>query len=172
MPSKEGETCDTDERRVILKRARGPFKIKPTDSTTDMNIPTSENALLIRTDFADQNAWEKLTDIVREPGDMFIFNMEIVDDRANSGATVEQLMGALSEDYPHSFIMVADTAAMSQPDFPLLVVDLAEERGRQFRAVAAQAASIDNNLSIANMGFDEFVGMADESGVFRGIPEM
>jgi len=137
-----------------------------------MNIPTTENALLVRTDFSDQSAWERLTATVREPGDIFIFDMEIVDDRANSGATVEQLMGALPEDYPHSFIVVADTAAISQPDQPLLVVDLLEERGRQFRAVAAQIASVDSNLSIANMGFEEFAGMADESGVFRGIPGM
>jgi len=50
-------------------------------------------------------------------------------------------------------------------------VDLFEERGRQFRAVAAQVASIDNNLSIANMGFQEFAELVDDAGVFRGIPE-
>jgi hypothetical protein len=137
-----------------------------------MNIPTSENALLIRTDFSDQRAWKKLTAAVSEPADPFIFTMEIVDDRANSGATVEQLMAALPEDYPHSFIVVADSLSISQPDHPLLVVDLLEERGRQFRAVAAQIASIDNNLSIANMGFEEFAGAVNKGGVFRGFPEM
>jgi hypothetical protein len=137
-----------------------------------MNIPTTENALLIRTDFSNDHEWGRLTTIVREPADPFMFNMEIVDDRANSSATVDQLMGALPEDYPHSFMVVADTASMSQPDYPLLVVDLLEERGRQFRTVAAQLASIDNNLSIANMGFEEFAGLVDESGVFRGIPGM
>jgi hypothetical protein len=98
--------------------------------------------------------------------------MQIVDDSANNGATVEQLMASLAEDYPHSFMVVADGHAISQPDYPLLVVDLLEQRGRQFRAVAARVASIDNNLSIANMGFEEFVGLVDESGVFRGIPGM
>src|SRR6266581_3317406 len=111
-----------------------------------MNIPTTENALLIRTDFSDQSAWKRLAAAVREPEDPFTFNMEIVDDRANSGATVERLMGALPEDYPHSFMVVADSVSISQPDHPLLIVDLSEERGRQFRAVAAQVASIDNNL--------------------------
>ena len=87
-----------------------------------------------------------------------VADFRIVDDRANCGATVEQLMGALAEDYPHSFMVVADGVAVSKPDHPLLVVDLLEERGRKFRAVAAQVASIDNNLSIANMGFEEFGG--------------
>jgi hypothetical protein len=136
-----------------------------------MNIPSSENALLIRTDFSDQSAWTKLKTAVSEPGDPFVFAMEVVDDRANSGVTVEQLMEALPEDYLHSFLVVADSASISESDFPLLVVDLAEERGRQFRAVAAQVASIDNNLSIANMGFEEFADAVDDGGVFRGFPE-
>ena len=137
-----------------------------------MKIPSSENALLIRTDFSDQNAWKKLQGAVGSPEEPFMFNMDTVDDRANSGATIDQVMEALPEEYPHSFIVVADAAAMSQPDYPLLVVDLMEERGRQFRAIATQIASIENNLSIANMGFAEFAEMADEKGVFRGIPEM
>jgi hypothetical protein len=136
-----------------------------------MNIPTSENALLVRTDFSDQSAWEKLTAAASEPTSPFIFTMEIVDDRANSGATVEQLMAALPEDYSHSFVVVADSVSISQPDYPLVVVDLLEERGRQFRAAAAQVASIDNNLAMANMGFEEFAGAVDTAGVFRGFPE-
>jgi hypothetical protein len=137
-----------------------------------MNIPTSENALLIRTDFSDQGAWDELIAAAREPADVFIFNMEVVDDRANSGMTVEQIMEALPESYPHSFIVVADGPAISQPDYPLLVVDLLEERGQQFRAVAAVISQIDNNLSVANMGFEEFAGLVDEGGVFRGMDGM
>jgi len=52
-----------------------------------------------------------------------MFNMDTVDDRANSGATIDQLMEALPAEYPHSFMVVADTAAMSQPDYPLRATD-------------------------------------------------
>jgi hypothetical protein len=137
-----------------------------------MKIPLSEHALLVRTDFSDPSAWQKLLTAVRNPADPFIFNMEIVDDRANSGATVEQLLRALPEAYPHSFMVVADSMAVSQPEHPLVVVDLYVERGRQFRAVAAQIAPIDNNLSIANMDFEEFAELVDDAGVFRGIPDV
>ena len=137
-----------------------------------MSIPTSENALLIRTDFSDQSAWDRLIAAAREPGDIFMFNMEVVDDRTNSSMTLEQLMAALPEGYPHSFMVVADSVAISQPDHPLLVVDLGAERGRQFRAVAAVISQIDSNLSIANMGFEEFAGLVDAGGVFRGMEGM
>jgi hypothetical protein len=129
----------------------------------------TENALFIRTDFSDQTAWKSLAKAVSEPDDPFMFNMEVVEDREYSGATVEQLMAALPQGYPHSFIVVADGVAVSEPDYPLLVVDLQVERGRQFRSAAAQVASIDNNLAIGNMGFEEFAGLVDDTGVFRGL---
>ncbi|MDB6067989.1 MAG: hypothetical protein JWR26_4197 [Pedosphaera sp.] len=136
-----------------------------------INIPTTEHPLIIRTDFSTQASWDDLTDEVQEPADPFVFNMEFLDDRANEGATVKQLMAALPEDYPHSFLVVADKLANTQPDHPLLVVDLLEEPGNKFRAIATQVAAIENNLSTANMGFDEFAEAVDETGVFRGLPE-
>jgi len=48
---------------------------------------------------------------------------------------------------------------------------LYEGSGREFRAVPSQIQAIENNLSIANMDFEEFAESADESGVFRGFPE-
>lgn len=137
-----------------------------------MSLPTSENALLIRTDFSDQPAWDSLIGAAREPDDIFMFNLEVVDDRANDGRTVEQLMAALPEDYPQSFLVVADSVAIAQPDHPLLVVDLGEERGRPFRAVAAVISQVDSNLSTANLGFEEFAGLVDAGGVFRGMEGM
>jgi hypothetical protein len=135
-----------------------------------MITPTTENALLIRTDFSDQAGWDALLEVASNPADPFIFNMEVIDDRKNDGMTVDMLMAALPQDYQQSFIIVADGIAISQADHPLLVVDLLTERGRQFRAIAAEVATIDSNLSIANMGFEEFAEFVDGSGVFRGIP--
>ena len=87
----------------------------------------------------DQSAWEELTTVVREPAEPGFFNIEILDDCENAGATVEKLMGALVGGYEHSFMVVADGVSISQPDHPLLVVDLVVERGRQFRAAAHAA---------------------------------
>jgi hypothetical protein len=59
--------------------------------------------------------------------------------------------------------------AVLQPDHPLLVIDLQGEPGREFRAIPSQIQAIENNLSIANMGFEEFAEAVDASGVFRGF---
>ncbi len=135
-------------------------------------LPSSENALLIRTDFTDPNAWEHLTSIVQEPSDLFIFNMEVVDDASFSGKSVQDLVSSLPVDYPHSFIAVVDSIAISKDDHPVLLVDVEEEPGRSFRSIASQVPSIDNNLSISNMGFEEFLELVDENGVFRGLGDI
>ena len=135
-------------------------------------IPITESALIIRTDFSKEAAWESIATAIQNPPDPFVFNMEFLTDREYDGATVEQLMKALPEDYPHSFMVIVDKVATSQPDHPLLVIDLLEQPGREFRALPSQVASIENNLSIANMGFEEFADSVDESGIFSGFPEM
>jgi hypothetical protein len=135
-------------------------------------IPTTANAQVIRTDFSDQTAWEKLTTNLQNPAEPFIFNLEILDDQEHNSATVEQLMAALPQDYSHSFLVIADSTAISQPDYPLLIIDLREEAGRQFRAITAEVPSIENNLSIANMDFTDFSSAVDADGIFRGFPEI
>ncbi len=135
-----------------------------------MNLPASENALLLRTDFTHPTAWQELLAAAREPEEPFGFYLEVLDDPAHSGWTPEQVRAALPEDYGHSFIVLADQMAMAAPGHPVLVVDLFDEPGRRFRAAANQIAAIDSNLSIGNLSFEEFAEQVDESAVFRGFP--
>ena len=59
---------------------------------------------------------------------------------------------------------------MTHPDHALLVLDLLEESaGGEFRAVPSAVQSIENNLSIGNMDFDDFATAAGDDGVFRGF---
>jgi hypothetical protein len=132
-------------------------------------LPESEIALIVRTDFSDEVAWEKTVSEAQNPADPFVFNMEFVDDHEYDGATVEQLIKLLPADFPHAILFVADKTTISHPERPILVVDLAEQRGQTFRSLPAEIASIENNLSIGNMGFEEFSDSADEHGIFRGF---
>jgi hypothetical protein len=69
-----------------------------------------------------------------------------------------------------TFLFVVDRASITDPDFPVLVIDLHESRGRSFRAIPTQIQSIENNLSIANMDFEEFAEAVGRDGIFRGFP--
>jgi len=135
-------------------------------------IPETENPLVLRTDFSNQAAWERICAIIRKPVGVFGFraNVEFVDDVEFAGIAKDQLVELLPKDYSHSFITVVDQTAISLPDHPLLIVDLYEKSGHEFRAIPSTIQGIENNLSIANMDFEEFAESVDESGVFRGFP--
>jgi hypothetical protein len=128
--------------------------------------------MVLRTDFSDQSAWESVRDAIREPvrpfggfpGDEFCASVEFVDDVAYQDITKEQLLGIV-QDYDHSFIILVDQTTISLPEFPLLVVDLREEPGREFRAIPSQIGIVEANLSLANMDFHEFADFVDEDGV-------
>jgi len=135
-------------------------------------LPITENPLILRTDFSDQAVWERICKVIREPVSVFRFraNVELVDDAAYEDITKDQLMELIPNDYSHSFIILVDRTAISHPDQPLLVIDLYERSGREFRAIPLQIQGIENNLSIANMDFEEFADSVDGDGVFRGFP--
>jgi hypothetical protein len=136
-------------------------------------IPETENPLVLRTDFSSQATWERICEIIQKPVGVFRFraNVGFVDDIEYADITKDQLLELFPKDYSHSFIIVVDRTAISLPDHPLLIVDLYERSARDFRAIPSQIQGIENNLSIANMDFEELAESVDESGVFRGFPE-
>ena len=137
-------------------------------------IPNTEHALVLRTDFSNQAAWDSICAAIRRPDDVyhFIAYVDFLDDQAYSGINTDQLMELIPKDYNQSFIIVVDETAISHPEHPLLIIDLFEETtGNEFRALPAQIQAIENNLSIGNMDFEEFAEAVDEDGIFRGFPE-
>ena len=137
-----------------------------------MKIPKSENALVVRTDFSDQAAWKKICEMIRKPVGLFRFraNVEFFDDPTMDSLTASQVLALLPEQYEHTFIFVVDQDTIRHPEHPVLVVDLYDQPGRVFRSLPREIQGIENNLSIANMDFDEFASRVDNDGVFRGFP--
>jgi len=133
----------------------------------------SYRALVIRTEFENQQAWEAICKLIRAPvpapGDTFYANVELLEDDGFRDLSKEDLLPRVPAGYPHSFVFVVDREAVSNPEFPTLVVDLRRERGRVFRAIPSTIQSIENNLSITNMVFFEFANAVDADGVFRGF---
>lgn len=57
---------------------------------------------------------------------------------------------------------------MTHPDWPVLCLDVSAPE-QMFRVIPSELWSVENNLSLANMDFDEFAGAAHADGVFRGF---
>lgn len=97
-------------------------------------------------------------------------SVEFIAEPEYEGITKDHVLSLGSRDYPHNFIILVDRAAISQPDMPLLLIDLSDEPGREFRAVPSQIRGIEVNLTLANMSFFEFADHVDSDGIFRGFP--
>ena len=135
------------------------------------NIPETENSLVLRTDFSDDDAWESMCAAIRKPVGQFQAYVDCVSDPAFDRLGVEQLRSLLAENSGHTFLFVVDHTALSQPDHPILVVDLYTEPGRTFRVIPSEMWGVENNLSLANMDFVDFAEAVDPDGIFRGFPE-
>jgi len=141
-------------------------------------LPRTENALVVRTDFSDAAAWDAVCRAIQEPvgEDEFRAYVDFLSDPGYDGLSPEQLRGIFPGRYDHSFIFLVDRVALTHPEHPILVVDLHEEgpepeqeAGRPFRVVPSEVWGIENNLSIANMDFADFANAVDQYGVFRGF---
>ena len=145
-------------------------------------LPRTENALLVRTKFASDEAWMALRGTIEEPTprDGFRAYVDFLSDPQYDGADAEALTKLSPGD--STFFLIADDATFADEERPVLVVNLFSDpsiddnpdfanRGDSFRAVASVLWSVENNLSLGNMGFEEFVAALDSAGVFRGFRE-
>jgi hypothetical protein len=132
-------------------------------------IPTTNESLVLRTDFSTEAVWKALCEAIAAPVGEFRAYVEFVSDAEYEAAPIDALMKAASPN--RSFMFVVDRLAIESPDHPVLVVDLTGEPGRSFRVVPQEMWSVENNLSLANMGFEEFADAVDDEGVFRGFAD-
>ncbi len=135
-------------------------------------IPKSKEALVIRTDYSSQPKWIELRALIEAPIGDFRAHVDFVDDPELDGLDEVDLIERLPEDFTSTFMIVADGETFSNPERPLLIVDLREEIGRTFRAIPTTIQSIENNLSISNMDFEEFADATDSDDVFRGFAKL
>ncbi|MCS7477297.1 DUF6924 domain-containing protein [Umezawaea endophytica] len=131
------------------------------------SLPWSTDTLFVRTHFADEEAWRALAVAVGTPSeDGFLANLHVVDDPAHHDLTPARVAALATG---HRLVVVADRTAMTAPDLPLLVLHRGGAGWEELRVVAEELWSIENNISLANMGWEEFTGNADDDGVFRGF---
>lgn len=144
---------------------------------------SSDVSLVIRTDFAHPQEWTRIQAAIAEPktDEGFTAFVAFVDDRAYEAITPSQLMELVPSDTDHAVAFLVDAKALTHPDQPILVVNLdnddeglaeqgeASQYGATFRVVPSEMWSVQNNLAIANMDWEDFADTTDGDGVFRGF---
>jgi hypothetical protein len=147
-----------------------------------MGLPWPEdslNSLVIRTDFTDDGAWAAVRSAIETPVSVSVNGVavgefkpfvQLVNDRRFDGLTVDQLL-ALADDPTHIFAFLVDREALTDPDQPILVVDLAGEPGRTFRVIPSAMWDVQNNLAIGNVDWDDYESATDQRGIYRDVSE-
>ncbi|PQO27016.1 DUF6924 domain-containing protein [Blastopirellula marina] len=132
--------------------------------------PKSQDAIIYRTDFTDATpGWDEVVKLINTPTpDGFRAYVQYVEDKANQEATVDQLLAKAKKDnLPFFFVIDAET--IDKEEHPVLVVDASEEPGRTFRVIPSEMWGVENNLSVANMDWEDFADHLDDDGVYRGF---
>lgn len=134
-------------------------------------------SLLIRTDFTDTAAWRETVKVATAPagGDEseFAAVLTCIDNREYDGLTIPALLDAIG-DRPVFYVFIADHTTITDPEHPILAVDTGPEetghvRGSTFRVIPTCMWMVENNLSLANVDFDEFARDVGPDGIYRGF---
>jgi uncharacterized protein DUF6924 len=145
------------------------------------------DVLVVRTDYHDDQAWQDVTAALMEPwGDrQYEAHVHFVDDPAWAGATVDEVLNAVCADENLAVVFLADRTTMQAESHALLAVttltreecvddedyEQLTEFGREFRTIPAGVHDVHANLSIGNLGFEEYAAWAhdDPEGIYRSF---
>lgn len=135
-------------------------------------LPASEFALVVRSDFEDDLAWQAVCAEIQAPqtNENFTASVECVSDPQCSDLSQDEICSLIPDAEERSFVFVVDARTMSSPEHAVLVVKTADSR-RSFRVLPREAWAVENNLNLANMDFEEFEDAVDSDGVFRGFAD-
>lgn len=128
------------------------------------HLPATTATPLIRTDFTDDDAWRALVEAIGRPSEEgFLANVHVLDQKDFAGMGATPLAGMAAN---HAILLIADEITMTHPDRPVLCVDVFAPE-RTFRVVPASLWSAENNLSLANLDFEDFTDAVGSDGIFR-----
>lgn len=152
---------------------KGKIELDMSASPTELlELPKSENVLVLRTDFSDDTKWAQVCDLIAKSGKGLGFqpdpNIDYLSDKKFDKLKNERLLNR-SHDYEHPFIFVVDIITIYDNEHPILCIDLYNQPGQYFRTLPSEMWDIENNLSLSNMDFEEFYQLTDDDGIFRSF---
>jgi hypothetical protein len=131
-------------------------------------------SVLVRTWFSDDSAWESLVSDVETANDEgFLANVVPGEQPSLRGGLSAP---ALKAKQPGGAIVsfIADEMTLTNGERPILAVwvlprQAGDERPDQlpFRVVASELPSVENNINLANMNWEDFTQAAGEDAIFR-----
>ena len=130
-------------------------------------LPSSEDATpLLRTDASRPDRWAALLAAIRVPNEHgFLAFVAPLADPALEGLTEARIRELPRAVNAETFVLVADAHALDDDAFPILVIDLSGDERPSFRVTARCLWAVQNNLSIANMDWEDFTSATDAAGV-------
>ena len=133
-------------------------------------LPAGDSALLIRTEFSDSKTWQAIVDATtRENPDGFAANLTVVSNPAWASASAKDVLTAHASDKERVVAFVFDAAAVSDEKHSLLCINLASKKKvRTMRVLPSEVWSVENNLTLGNMEWNDFASALKE-GVFEGF---
>ncbi|MFJ1974000.1 DUF6924 domain-containing protein [Streptomyces sp. NPDC087903] len=121
-------------------------------------------ALVVRTDYADDEAWRAVVALLDQPDGEFEVRNHVVDDPGYAGASPDEVvLSALTADARLEVVFLADATTMTG-DHSLLALSTRpeeleegdEEVGCAFRLLPTMVNRVHVNLAIGHMDFWEF----------------
>jgi RNAse (barnase) inhibitor barstar len=131
--------------------------------------PDDLTSLVLRTDFSNAEKWAAVQAAVESWSEYP--QATYVSDPMYDGMDVPSLVAAdgPADEDKIFYLFVADSVTMTDPEQPLLAVDLADDPGSTFRVPPRWFPDVSANLCIANMDFYSYADSVDSSGIYRGF---
>jgi hypothetical protein len=143
---------------------------------------------VIRTGNFPDALWDRVCSQIAEPQteNRFLAYVQFVDDTRYIGKSIGDVVRMLPDNYPGSFCFIVDDGTFSSDEHTIAVVsflpewneelagfdrkppcEIENKQIKHFRARPSTIQSIQNNLSLANMDFEDFANYVDDDGVYR-----
>lgn len=134
-----------------------------------MNNP--QHPYLVRTDFSHDSTWNELIHIASTPSVPYGFQayLEPINSPNFQSQDAQTIAKNLPGNYPFAFLFLFDSLTQNHPEHPVLCVHLKKAEPNWFRVKPKHLWIVENNLSISNVDFEEFMEDLDENGIFKGF---
>ena len=133
------------------------------------HLKNSKNPLVIRTYFNKNSDWKAIKTKINQTYILgFRAYVDFLDNQYYDKLEPSMFKNDNIGNYKHHFIFLADSITFSNPEHPIICVDLMDEIGRSFRVIPSEMWNVENNLTISNTDYYEFYNDCDQDGIFRG----